>query len=314
MSNLRGITNEEIVAICCADIHLSHKPPIWRSAEPNWYEAMVRPWNEILQLANQFQCSVLCVGDIFDRWNSPPELINFAIRTLPDKMICIAGQHDLPNHNYDNLSQSAYATLIEASKIQNILPGSRLALDHIMIHSFPFGTKLTPNPLKMHKLLHIALVHNYLWIKGHSYPTAPQEKMLQCKSFKNSKWMGYDAVIYGDNHKGFLTHMGETPVFNCGTLMRRKVDEKDYNPQIGLLTKTGNIIPHHLDVSNDLVIPTEDLPDMQNTIDFVMFFKELQKLGDSAFDFSEAVKRFMRIGNTPKRVQEILNKAMVEKE
>lgn len=311
VSDLREITDEEVIAICCADVHLSSRPPVWRSAESDWFEAMARPWKEINYLADQFQCPVLCAGDIFDRWNSNAELINFALKTLPDKMICIAGQHDLPDHNYDDLNKSAYATLIEAGKIQNILPGARLLSDSMIVHSFPFGSPLTPNPLDMRKLLHVAIIHDYLWIKGHSYPNAPTDKMLQCKSFKNSKWMGYDVVIYGDNHKGFLTHMGETPVFNCGGLTRRKSDEVDYIPQVGLLTKSGNIVPYYLEsISEDKYIKPEAMPAVQDAIDLGTFFAELEKLGDTALNFSDAIERFLAKESVPKAVADILRKGM----
>jgi hypothetical protein len=35
------------LAILVSDIHLSDKPPIFRSSEPDWFEAMKRPLDQL---------------------------------------------------------------------------------------------------------------------------------------------------------------------------------------------------------------------------------------------------------------------------
>ena len=65
--------------------------------------------------------------------------------------------------------------------------------------------------------LKIALVHEYRWVKEHKYPTAQKEAQLKPRAHqvdKNGKWLGWDVVIYGDNHKGFLHRIENTVVFN----------------------------------------------------------------------------------------------------
>src|SRR3990172_3116798 len=103
------------IAILTADWHLSHKPPIFRSTEPDWYAAMQRPLDEIISLSVIHHCPVLCAGDIFHKWNSPPELINFVMSQADCTKLTIAGQHDLPNHNFREIERSAYWTLDKGS-------------------------------------------------------------------------------------------------------------------------------------------------------------------------------------------------------
>jgi len=86
----------KVLAILMADIHLSLKAPIWRSAEPDWLDAQARPLKEVKLLQDKYKCPVICAGDIFDRsrktadgWNAPAELINYAIEYLPDDMYAI---------------------------------------------------------------------------------------------------------------------------------------------------------------------------------------------------------------------------------
>ena len=108
---MRSKNTENIIAIFAADLHLSLKAPIWRSTEQDWFEAMLRPLVELRTLATLHNCPIVYAGDIFDKWNSPPELINFAIEHLP-KGHAIPGQHDLPLHNYEDIRKSAYWTLV----------------------------------------------------------------------------------------------------------------------------------------------------------------------------------------------------------
>ena len=75
------------MCIACGDIHLSHNPPVARSAEKDWYAAQLRSLSELNSLKSKLQVPVVCTGDVFDDgWRPsrcPAELINFAIDNLP---------------------------------------------------------------------------------------------------------------------------------------------------------------------------------------------------------------------------------------
>jgi len=324
---MRG-KDEKVLAIFLADIHLSLKPPVWRSAEPDWMEAQKLVLSEVCGLQKLFECPVFCAGDIFDRnrknadgWNAPAELINFAIRVLPDNIYAIPGQHDLPNHQYDDIERSAYWTLVKANKIKDIHPGGiTIVNQHLVLSAFPpgFGVKLFEkekwkhgchNVLSMNDII-VAVVHDYIWIPGYSYPNAPDEKRI--KMYKNDygKQYGYDVIVYGDNHKGFSKKVGETTIFNCGTLMRRKSDEIDYQPQVGLLLESGEVIPHYLDTSQDKYITAAEAI-VKETLEMSEFMDELEKLGKTALDFVDAMKEYMhRAGRMSSEAKQIILNAM----
>lgn len=309
----------KVIAILCADIHLSHEPPVWRSNEPDWYAAMKRPLDEINELMFKYQCPLLCTGDVFNKWKSEPELINWALANLPH-MRSIAGQHDLPEHRYDNLYRSAYETLVRAERIRNMsgFVDDRSVLK-FNVCAFPFGTPITPcikptgTPYS-DKSIYVAIVHEYVWTGKHRYPTAPKEARIETRSGKmiKGKLYGYDVIVYGDNHKGFITHVGKTTVFNCGTLMRRKSDEEDYKPKVGLLYSNGTVEPYYLDISKDKHLTAEEVKDVEEIeqLDMELFAKELRTLSASALDFADAMKRFWRSDKTKKAVRHIITKAM----
>lgn len=252
--------------IFVSDIHLSHNPPSLRHEEPDWYEAMRRVLCELRMLQRRLDAIVLCAGDVFDAWNSPPELINFAIEQLP-KMYAIPGQHDLPYHNYEKIEQSAYWTLVEAGTITNIEPGTYIETYGYKIHGFPYGFPLVPNEKKDDDI-HIALVHSYCWIDGKSHGNASEKTNL-----RNYEISGYDFVAFGDNHIGFVSGN----VINCGGLFRRTKADMNRNPFVGVLIN-GKIKKHLIDCSQDVY----SLQDRQVKVNFNEFLHDVKELGDIA--------------------------------
>ena len=109
------------IAILCSDLHLSLQRPACR-ADDDWMGVQAGYLNQLKQLAVDSNYSfgtlpIAFAGDLFDKWNVQPELINFALEHLPDGMICVPGQHDLPNHRLDQVHRSGYGVLVAAGKI-----------------------------------------------------------------------------------------------------------------------------------------------------------------------------------------------------
>jgi len=283
------------VALLVADIHLSHKPPVARSAEPDWYAAMKRPLQQLGDLKEELQVPILCAGDIFDRWNSPPELINFALKNLPP-MVAVPGQHDLPHHQIEDLYKSAYGILEEVEIVctvgqmkafpTKIEKGGKIT-EFLRVWGFPWGAKLKPleaSPIEA-KTLDVALIHSYCWIDKKGYPGAPQEQMAYGY---RKKMEGYTVLAFGDNHQHFqydYPSLNQT-VYNCGTLIPRKIDERHHKPSVGILLANGNINKHVLDTSKDKWLNIEEEKVLKETyINMESFINQLSSLEQDALDF-----------------------------
>lgn len=297
---------DKVIAIACADIHLSQRAPLAR-LDDNWFDAMARPLNELRELAYRYDVPILCAGDIFDGWRPPPEIINFALEYLPNGMITIPGQHDLPLHNLDDVEKSAYWTLVKAGKILGLTKDNgdttMISGTDIRVRGFPWGVKVAPTGMQH---LRIALIHAYCWIPGHSYPNAPQEAKLT-KS-KASDLKGFSVAVFGDNHKGFLTKCGDTTVLNCGTLMRRKVDEIDYKPHVGLIHESGRVTLHYLNTDQDVMV-NHEVP-IDPSVDMDDFLNEVADLQYAVLDFSEAIRQAIEKRKPSPAVRQALLKAM----
>jgi len=307
--------SNEVIAILCADIHLQHKAPVWRSAEPDWYEAMRRPLKEITDLGYTHNCPIIIAGDIFTKWNSCPELINFALTYLPSDAYCIPGQHDLPNHQIEDIERSAYQTLSHAGKLIDMRKsfGSEKEGTLLEIHGFPFSRELTPLKKRHKSAFHVAVCHEYKWIKEHKYGTAPADTEFKAK-LEGERVKGYDVIVYGDNHKGWYTKKGKTTIWNCGSLIRRHSDEIDYKPRVGLLMSDGSVEPHFLDISMDKFLTPEQVKDViEDDFDMSDMMEVLNKLGASALDFEQALDVYMELKQVSPEIRGILVKAMETK-
>lgn len=303
-------SDDKVIAICCADIHLRHKAPLCRAGEPDWYAAMARPLKEIRELAGLYNVPILCAGDIFDRWNSSAELINFAIDHLP-YLWAVPGQHDLPLHSYELIERSAYTTLIKSGKIITpLISGSSYN-----IHDsdwYVTGAGWNCEPYKMQSLNKenkptILVIHQYAWVDGYSYPDAPESGKI---SKRRKDIQEFDVVIFGDNHKGFLTKCGDTTVFNCGSLMRTKSDQEDYKSHVGLLKANGEIELHYLDISQDVFTPTESKREAEVDMELEEFLKELGTLQGMSLDFRDVIIEAMDKKEVSPEVRTIILEAM----
>lgn len=260
-------------------------------------------------------------GDIFDKWKVSPDLVNMTIRHLrdwPAPIYCVPGQHDLPYHSYPDVQKSSYWTLVEAGVVRHVptvAPGGEGRYETSPItKKQPFGnyvqlakSKKTgktivvqgmgwkqkwPEPIpKCHNVL---FAHRYLWMdESNGYVGAPDDEKLS-KLVKVLE--GFDAAFFGDNHKGFLAKpkkKRKTWVMNCGTFMRRRSDEKEYQPRVGFLMGDCSIKRHKLDCKdlwNEDPLITSITGGQLDPSGLIELFGEA---GEGVLDFVEALVRYL---------------------
>lgn len=299
---MRKSKSNEVIAILCSDIHLSASPPIARAGEADWFAAMAKPLAELGKLAAEHMAPILCAGDVFDRWNPSPELINLAIDCLP-AMYAVPGQHDLPFHRYGDIQKSAYWTMVLSGIITTVEPGEVASLGgrpQPRVHGFPWGTPVAP-PQDLPGMK-IALVHEYTWTAGTGYMGAASSSYLNFE-----KYAGYDVVVIGDNHKPFLETNGKTTVLNCGGFMRRKSDDR-HHPAVGLLHADASVTLHPLDISGEVF--TELVPETAGAQPGLVsdFVKQLSAMQAATLDFRDAMMR--AVEHQPEDVKRLILEAM----
>lgn len=313
----------KVVAILTADIHLSHKCPVARSAESSWYEAMKRSLWELDLLVNKYQVPVLCAGDVFHKWNSPPELINFAMNAFPSSLdlipslVSISGQHDQPHHNIEDLHKSAYNTVIDGTvcwNVDDVLEDKVSSLPNIIVYGFPYGKEITPLESPNSDCINIALCHQYVWSHpGTRYGGATIDSHL---SRLRDKLKGYDIAVFGDNHIPFQSMTdGECAIVNCGCLIPRNSQERDYKPSVWLLHDDTSIKRHYMDISKDKWTDLEDALDSERKDSDYLddFLDGLTELDELSLNFRDAVDCYLAsVDHISEETKQVLLKAMEE--
>jgi len=268
---------------------------------------------QLRELAEKPKVPIVCAGDVFDRWQSCPELINWAIKHLP-MMYAIPGQHDLPHHSLDEINKSAYWTLVEA-KIGNVHWEDRLTvwtrIPGLVLYGFPWGKQISPVESRGGNVLRIAVAHRYIWTQGKQYAGASNDS--HWSSFRK-QLDGYDVAVFGDNHKPFEIETKDCLIFNCGCLIPRSADERDHEPSVGLLYDDKHIERHYLDISQDkwLDLPEQEMWRAQENEKLTKFLDDLKTLGSTALDFHRAVLRFMDENEVDDGVRKALLEAIGE--
>ena len=279
-----------------------------RSAEPDWFKAMAWPLEQLACLSETYDAPIVYAGDIFDRWNASAEVINFALENLPPGY-SVPGQHDLPNHNYEEIHKSAYWTLVKSGVLTDLVPGEPVLInDRLVAHGFPWG--YPPRPInRPGNQIDLAVVHAFVYnTRENAYPGVCDTSRA---SVARSALMGFDVAAYGDNHRGFIDTGKGVTICNCGGFMRRKTDERDYCPGVGLLLEDGTVKRHYLDTTKEAFIElTEAEERVGKVLDMTEFVDGLAELGaGTGLEFDEAVKRFLDTNKTKRRVREIVLEA-----
>lgn len=309
----RGLRMSEIAAVLVSDLHFSEKAPVARSAEPDWFAAQERQWVQLRDFANRHEVPIVIAGDVFDVWRASPATINFALGMMLGYrwgIYAVPGQHDLPNHSYDEIKRSAYWTLVEAGVMENLYPGRPVVAQNykVAMHGIPWGFDIEPCQRDRYAV-NLAVVHRYIWVTGKGYLDAPSESHYRVT---RDLLTGYDVAVFGDNHKGFLT----TPlkgcrVLNCGGFMARKSDERNAKPSFGCLYDDGKVERVSFDISEDKWIDSDGpAVDLGLQIDIGSLASELAALEGDTLDFVDLLTHYLDDQNVDQDVRRLVVQAL----
>jgi len=293
------------VAVVCSDIHFSDRAPVSRDAEDSWFGAMSRAWYDMKKIADEVSVkTVIIAGDIFDHWKPSPSLINLAMGLFEGlEIYAIPGQHDLPEHRFDDRERSGYGVLENLPNFTTLVPNRMYGIPghSLNLCGFPWGFEIEPYGGDIPA---VAIIHKYIWKQGYGYLDAPQEAFLG--EYKKCL-RGYRSAVFGDNHKGFFAKSSspELPdVFNCGGFMPRKSDEKDQTPTVGILYSDGSIVVRKLPTEQNVWSLVKETEALKNNVDSAEFLEKLSFLSIDSLDFRHVVLRFIEDNKVEPSVKE----------
>lgn len=283
------VRSRDVIAVLCADLHLSLTPPPARANEKDWLATQAGYLHQLRRIAERFDVPIICAGDVFHYWRSPPELINWAIEHLP-KMYAIPGQHDLPYHSLEKIKQSAFWTLVQAGIIRFrsndlLLEHHRPRGDSWRFWGYPWGVKPT-KPVLRSRTRDVAVVHRYLYCLDQQTVCST----MKSACFRTTDFTGFDVVVIGDNHIPW-DHRGAVYGFNCGSFMRRNQDEHRHLPRVGLLLEDATVASEYLDISTDEFTGTQTGKATHLLQKFIDALEQTVDLAGEQFDFVDMLRR-----------------------
>ncbi len=199
------------------DWHLTEKRPVNRIDD---YEtAMFRKLEFIMNTAIEHDCDcILQPGDFFDdpkpSYRFFVEILNFFELHHNVTVFTVFGQHDMKYRNQEDTALQALTTATWVIRIANS--------NNIYGCSFNEDIPTSRSNDFRILLIHKMIVADKLW--------AQQEGHVFCNTFLREN--KFDLIVSGDNHQGFFYEVGKRALFNCGSLMRSRIDQADHKPFI----------------------------------------------------------------------------------
>lgn len=293
-------------AILTTDWHLRDTVPACRTDD-----YLSAQWNKVAfirELQEKYECPVLMAGDLFHVCNRSMGLLCQCMNELPQQMICIPGQHDMPRHRMDLLADSAYGVLEESRRI------NKTGVKGFWLDWFPYGTELRPNCTKtVPRIPKVAIVHKLTWYGKKPYPGAPDTG----NALSIMKQLaGYDLILTGDNHEQFTLRFGDQLLVNPGSLMRMTSAQMEHEPAVYLWSAEDNtvervVIPHE----SGVVIKREaQFPEGNCAVrgDLDAFLNTVTEEFETDLDFKKTLLSLMDAKEVEPRIRQIIEESINE--
>lgn len=212
-----------------ADWHVRGEKPICRTEE-DWIESQRKTIAQIREAFNHNKCDQIWIlGDLFDAPRCSTESVNMLISELQkfpqDSVKVLCGNHDLKDHNYENLELCSIGTIKKLySDIPSRIPGFHAGMP-IEISAKPFACdeeETSVDVICTHQL---------------TFPDAEARPIEGCGGVLAQdlldKWPSAQIIFTGDYHHGYIyKSKSKNPryVVTPGCINIQKADELDYQP------------------------------------------------------------------------------------
>lgn len=235
-----------------SDLHATtHNPPC---RTDNMLDTLKKKYQQISDIFDYEGCRI-CIqaGDFFDSPKEPYHLVNWFLdfhkgKWADYKTLGVAGQHDMVNHTLD-LENTPYRCLVGAGVLFH-LGKEPFILDDVYVYGRSWGER-TPI-IKSGKAFNILVIHETL-VKEKIWEGQANVKFGD-DFIKKSE---FDLVIAGDNHSPFTSRYRSKLLVMCGSVLRLKVDQHDYQPCVYTFdTDTKKLQKHPLKIED--VIKVEE--------------------------------------------------------
>jgi len=296
--------------ILTADWHLRSQRPRCR-LDDDWLETQKKALDQILHYANEYHAGVICIGDIFHSTNETTnEIINmvqeFAIELqhIGGEFLILAGNHDLPQHNLENINRSAFQILLNSINVSEIQQ---------LNHRVDIGSVSASNFGDIDKDLDADIIFKHVLCFPENAKLPPNVKITKpselFQQYKNTKY-----IFTGDYHRQFDYKKNINKILlNPGCLLRQAADMIDYEPSVFLITFDNGILGYHsLPIKDDEKMVTDEYieTEKERNARIDAFIERIKDNKSITFDFLENVHNLLKSNDIKDDIKNIILELM----
>jgi DNA repair exonuclease SbcCD nuclease subunit len=275
--------------ILCGDIHLRETSPICYTGD--YYNDQFECLDFISDLQKEYQCEVICSGDLFDFWKPSLKFLSDVFKHLPQRFYSVAGNHDLPQHNLDLINKSGLFVLHSAGAL-TLLPGRHWGQEF----------KDFSNPEYDMLVWHVMTYQQKLPYIDCNAPNAL--KILK----RNPK---YKLILTGDNHTPFVERYEGRILINPGSMMRMEAGQIDYKPRVYLYNAEQNdVFPVYLPRKENVITREHIEKKEQKEEANKKFIESLVSEYNVSMSFEDNLRNFQTKNDISKDVLNLIYKAI----
>lgn len=295
--------------ILISDLHLRETAPV--SRVDDYMEAQENKLKFLSELQSKNEkCPILCAGDIFDYWKASPGLCAWAYNWLPDDIITIPGNHDLPMHSMEEYKRSALYLMEKVGKIRVLNMEhyeQTIQINGMEITGVPFGKIEEFSAMPRQKMYtgtrNILILHHLV------FPSRPPHWAAHAYSGPElmEEFEDFDLIITGDNHQSFVVQSGEDILVNPGSMMRMEAAQVEMEPKCYLYYAKENRVravnfPIEKNVHNTDYL--ERVKDRENRIE--AYISKINHGWEGGLSFTGNLNSFFEKNKIPWKVREII--------
>jgi DNA repair exonuclease SbcCD nuclease subunit len=277
--------------------------------DDDWLETQRTALAHVAEYAKNFEADVVAVGDIFHSTNETTNEViglvqEFAL-TLKEKnlkLFILAGNHDLPQHNIENINRSAFNILLNSKNIFHLnqlkINDGKFEYDTSTISAADFGADENTDAEFVFK--HVLCFPENERIPPSDKIVKPSELFMQ---FKNAKY-----IFVGDYHRQFVFNKGKTKkLLNPGCLLRQAADMIDYEPSVLFFdfeTGAHTVCP----IPDDEKLVTDEYLEREERRNsrIEAFIERIKENKQVTFDFIENVLNFMKSNEIKEEIKDVI--------
>ena len=218
------------------DLHGHTKTP--KNRTDDYFEAFKAKFSYFIDYClDEAVHYIILAGDITDHHTVTYRVTNFLLKELRrwesiaggKRVLTITGQHDVKYHS--TFDGTPYESLLNSGLIQHLGSEPFVIVDHreedgTEIHVYGASFEEEIPEIKNPNVWNILAIHDMIVNEKNEF--WEERFKLASTVLRTHK---FNLIIAGDNHKPYSVQYRSRRLVMCGSMMRKSIDQKDYQPK-----------------------------------------------------------------------------------